>query len=61
MAQTGGFVVAQSVVEYGGLAAATANLQSLAYAFRDWVAQFGTGTWIAVGGLVVLAVWFRRR
>ena len=52
---------AQSVVEYGGLAAATANLQALAYAFRDWVAQLGTGTWIALGALVVLAVWLRRR
>jgi hypothetical protein len=54
-------VFAQSVVEYGGLAAATATLQSLAYGFRDWVAQLGVETWIVLGGLVVLVVWLKRR
>ena len=52
---------AQSVVEYGGLAAAKSNLQSLAYGFRDWVAALPTGAWIALGALVVLVVWARRR
>jgi hypothetical protein len=52
---------AQSVVEYGGLAAAMANLQSLAYGFRDWVGAVPTGAWIAIVALVVLLVWAKRR
>ena len=52
---------AQSVVEYGALASAKSNLQSVFFSFRDWIAQLGTGTWLALGGLVILVFWLRRR
>jgi hypothetical protein len=54
-------MLAQSVVEYGGLAAAKSNLQSMAYSFRDWVVQLPPSTWLALGGLLLLALYFRRR
>ena len=52
---------AQSVVEYGALASAKTNLQSVAYSIRDWAAQIGPGTWLVVGGLLVVAIWMKRR
>lgn len=52
---------AQSMVEYSALAAAKTNLQSIAYGFRDWLAQLSPVTWAVVGGLVVIVVLTRRR
>ena len=52
---------AQSMVEYGALAAAKTNLQTIAYGFRDWLAQLSPVTWAVVGGLIVAVVLMRRR
>ena len=52
---------AQSVVEYGALASAKSNLQSVAYYVRDSVAQAGPGVWLALGGLLILVIWLKRR
>ena len=52
---------AQSMVEYGALAAAKTNLQMIAYGFRDWLTQLGPGTWAVVGGLVIAVVLMRGR
>jgi len=54
-------LVAQSVVEYGALASAKTNVQMAFYSVADWLSHLGTGTWVAVGGLVILLFWFRRR
>ena len=52
---------AQSVVEYGALASTKTNLQMAFHSVADWVSHLGTGTWVAIGGVVVLLVWLRRR
>ena len=52
---------AQSMVEYGALAAAKTNLQTIAYGFRDWLVELSPMTWAVVGGLVIAAVLMRRR
>jgi hypothetical protein len=52
---------AQSVIEYGALASARTNLRTVLYSFGDWLSQMGMGTWLALGGLVILFLWFRRR
>jgi hypothetical protein len=52
---------AQSMVEYGALAAAKTNLQTMAYGFRDWLAQLSPMTWAAAGGLVIAMIWLRGR
>jgi hypothetical protein len=52
---------AQSVVEYGALAAAKTNLQTIAYGFRDWLTQVSPVTWVVVGGLVIAVVLLRGR
>jgi hypothetical protein len=52
---------AQSVVEYGALASAKSNLQAVGYTIREWFAQAGPGTWIVIGGVVVLVFWMKRR
>ena len=50
---------AQSMVEYGALAAAKTNLQTIAFGFRDWLSQISPATWAVVGGLVVVVVLMR--
>ena len=52
---------AQNVAEYGALASAKSNFQAVAYSIRDWVSQAGPGVWIALGALVILIFWFKRR
>jgi hypothetical protein len=52
---------AQSMVEYGALASARTTLLTLAYGFRDWLAQISPATWAVVGGLVIAVVLMRGR
>ena len=54
-------LVAQSVVEYGALASTKTNVQMAFYSVADWLSNLGTGTWLAVGAVVVLLLWSRRR
>lgn len=52
---------AQSMVEYGALAAAKTNLLTVAYGVRDWLTQLSPTTWAVVGGAVVVLALMRGR
>jgi hypothetical protein len=49
-------VFAQAVVEYGAIASAIAKGKEAASAFEAWASSFSPETWMAAGGVVLLAL-----
>jgi hypothetical protein len=54
-------VFAQSLVEYGVLAAAASAVQQLMYMARTWIGNLSPTTWVIVAVVVLLLVATRRR
>jgi hypothetical protein len=55
-------VYAQSLIEYGALTSTlSSNVRQLTYDIQDWISQITPLTWLAVGAVVVVGLFLRRR
>jgi len=51
---------AQNLLEYGALSTRT-TLNQWLYDFQDWIQNASFTTWIIIGGLFMIGLWFSRR